>query len=114
MGIFTDCLPEEVKFYATHSDSVFAVVHDQEQVDKFLEIKQDVPHIKKVIYWDPKGLWSYTDSILLSFEDVVELGRAYDKEHPSLFDELVDKGHGEEIAAFCYTSGTTGLPRGAC
>ena len=68
VGIFTDCLPEEVKFYAEHSDSVFAVVHDQEQVDKFLEIKKDVPHIKKVIYWDPKGLWSYTDPILLSFD----------------------------------------------
>jgi len=112
VGIFTDCLPEEVKFYAAHSDSVFAVVHDQEQVDKFLEIKKDVPGIKKVIYWDPKGLWSYTDPILLSFDQVVELGKAYDQEHPNLFDQLVDQGNGGEIAAFCYTSGTTGLPKG--
>ena len=112
VGIFTDCLPEEVKFYAEHSDSVFAVVHDQEQVDKFLEIKKDVPNIKKVIYWDPKGLWSYTDPILLSFDEVVELGKQHDVKQPNLFDKLVDQGNGDEIAAFCYTSGTTGLPKG--
>jgi len=112
VGIFTDCLPEEVKYYASHSDSVFAVVHDQEQVDKFLEIKDDLPKIKNVIYWDPKGLWSYTDPILLSFEQVVELGHTHDRENPDLFDHLVDQGTGDEIAAFCYTSGTTGLPKG--
>ena len=112
VGIFTDCLPEEVKYYVEHSDSTFVVVHDQEQVDKLLEIKNDVPKVKKVIYWDPKGLWSYTDPILLSFDEVVELGQDYEKKHPQLFDEIVDQGTGDDIAAFCYTSGTTGLPKG--
>ena len=112
VGIFTDCLPNEVKYYAEHSDSTFAVVHDQEQVDKFLEIKEEVPKLKKVIYWDPKGLWTYTDPILLSFDNVIELGKDYDKDHPRLFDEMVDQGSGDDIAAFCYTSGTTGLPKG--
>jgi len=111
VGIFTDCLPEEVKYYAVHSDSVFAVAHDQEQVDKFLEIKKDLPKIRNVIYWDPKGLWSYADPILLSFDQVVKMGKAHDKEHPDLFDNIVDQGNGEEIAVFCYTSGTTGLPK---
>jgi len=112
VGIFTDCLPNEVKYYAEHSDSTFAVVHDQEQVDKFLEIKNEIPKLKKIIYWDPKGLWTYTDPILLSFDKVIELGKDYDKNHPQLFDEMVDKGSGDDIAAFCYTSGTTGLPKG--
>lgn len=112
VGIFTDCLPEEVKYYAVHSDSVFAVVHDQEQVDKFLEIKQEIPKIKKIIYWDPKGLWSYQDPMLMSFDQVLELGQTYDREQPHLFDEMVDQGRGDDIAAFCYTSGTTGLPKG--
>jgi len=112
VGIFTDCLPEEVKYYAEHSDSVFAVVHDQEQVDKFIEIKKDLPGMKKVIYWDPKGLWTYNDPILLSFDEVVDLGKEHDQAHPNLFDALVEQGTGDEIAAFCYTSGTTGLPKG--
>lgn len=112
VGIFTDCLPKEIKYYVEHSDSTFVVVHDQEQVDKLLEIKNDVPKVKKVIYWDPKGLWSYTDPILLSFDEVIELGQDYEKKHPQLFDEIVDQGTGDDIAAFCYTSGTTGLPKG--
>ena len=112
VGIFTDCLPGEIKYYVEHSDSTFVVVHDQEQVDKLLEIKNDVPKVKKIIYWDPKGLWSYTDPILLSFDEVVELGQDYEKKHPQLFDEIVDQGTGDDIAAFCYTSGTTGLPKG--
>ncbi len=112
VGIFTDCRPEEVKFYAQHSDSVFAVVHDQEQVDKFLEIKTEIPKIKNIIYWDPKGLWSYRDPLLLSFDEVVELGKQYERTYPELFDQLVDQGNGDEIAVLCYTSGTTGLPKG--
>ncbi|HDH86770.1 MAG TPA: long-chain fatty acid--CoA ligase [Desulfobacteraceae bacterium] len=113
VGIFTDCLPEEIKYYIRHSDSTFVVVHDQEQVDKILEIKNNVPKVKKVIYWDPKGLWSYTDPILLSFDEVIKLGYDYENKHPQLFDEIVDHGKGNDIAAFCYTSGTTGLPKGA-
>ncbi len=113
VGIFTDCLPEEVKYYVEHSDSTFVVVHDQEQVDKLLQIKNDVPKVKKIIYWDPKGLWSYTDPLLLSFDEAIELGQDYEKSHPQLFDQMVDQGTGDDIGAFCYTSGTTGLPRGA-
>ncbi len=112
VGIFTDCLPNEVKYYAEHSDSTFAVVHDQEQVDKFLEIKNDVPKLKKVIYWDPKGLWTYTDPILLSFDEVIALGKDYEQNNPQLFDEMVDQGRSDDIGVFCYTSGTTGFPKG--
>jgi long-chain acyl-CoA synthetase len=99
VGIFTDCTPPEVKFYVTDSDSTFVVAHDQEQVDKLLQIKEDLPLVKKVIYWDPKGLWSYEDPILISFPDMVQLGKGYEKNHPNLFEE--------------GTSGTTGLPKGA-
>ena len=112
VGIFTDCLPEEIKYYVEHSDSTFIVAHDQEQVDKILEIKNDIPKVKKVVYWDSKGLWSYTDPLLLSFDEVIKLGVDYEKEHPQFFDEIVGQGSGEDIAAFCYTSGTTGLPKG--
>jgi len=112
VGIFTDCLPEEIKYYVGHSDSTFVVAHDQEQVDKILEIKNDITRVKKVIYWDHKGLWSYTDPILLSFDEVIKLGYDYENKHPQLFDEIVDQGSSDDIAAFCYTSGTTGLPKG--
>lgn len=113
VGVYTDCTPPEVKFFVSDSDSTFVVAHDQEQVDKLLQIKNDLPLVKKVIYWDPKGLWNYEDPILISFPDMIQLGKDYEKEHPGLFEEYVENGKGEEIALICYTSGTTGLPKGA-
>jgi long-chain acyl-CoA synthetase len=113
VGIYTDCTPPEVKFFVTDSDSTFVVAHDQEQVDKLLQIKDNLPLVKKVIFWDPKGLWNYEDPILISFPDMVQLGKEYEKKHPGLFEESTENGKGEEIALICYTSGTTGLPKGA-
>lgn len=113
VGIFTDCLPSEVRYYVEHSDSTFVVAHDQEQVDKLLEIKDQLPRLKKVIFWDPKGLWGYDDHLLMQLDEVIEIGRAYEKSRPGLFDEMLDAGKGEDVAVICYTSGTTGLPKGA-
>ena len=113
VGIYTDCSPPEIKYFVTDSDSTFVVAHDQEQVDKLLQIKGDLPNVKKVIYWDPKGLWNYVDPVLISFSEVVKLGHSYEKENPGLFEENVENGKGEDVAIICYTSGTTGLPKGA-
>ena len=112
-GIFVDSIPSEVKYIAEHSDSKFAIVNDQEQTDKFLEIKGELPLLKKVIYWDPKGLRNYDDPILISYAEVITLGKEYEETHPGLFEQNVDKGRSNDTAFIYYTSGTTGLPKGA-
>jgi len=112
-GIFVDSVPSEVKYIAEHADAKFALVNDQEQTDKFLEIKDELPSLKKVIYWDPKGLKNYDDPILISFTEVVKLGREYEETHPGLFEQNVEKGKADDTAFVYYTSGTTGLPKGA-
>ena len=112
-GIFVDSIPSEVKYVAEHSGAKFAIVNDQEQTDKFLEIKDELPLLKKVIYWDPKGLRDYDDPLLASFNEVIALGKEYEKTHPGLFEQNVERGKGEDIAFIYYTSGTTGLPKGA-
>lgn len=112
-GIFVDSIPSEVKYVASHSGASFAIANDQEQTDKFLEIKSDLPNLKRIIYWDPKGLRNYDDPMLMSFADVVRAGREYEREHPGLFEQNVDRGRGDDLAFIYYTSGTTGLPKGA-
>ncbi len=112
-GIFVDSIPSEVKYIAEHSGAKFAVVNDQEQTDKFLEIKDELPRLRKVIYWDPKGLRNYDDPILSSFGDVVERGRQFEQAHPGRFEQNLQKVSGEDTAFIYYTSGTTGLPKGA-
>ena len=112
-GIFVDSIPADVKYIAEHSGAKFAIVNDQEQTDKFLQIKDELPSLKKVIYWDPKGLRNYDDPIIISFTEVMKLGREYEETHPGLFEQNVEKGKGDDIAFIYYTSGTTGLPKGA-
>jgi len=102
-----------VKYIAEHSGARFAIVNDQEQTDKFLEIKDELPSLKKVIYWDPKGLRNYDDPILITFAEVIKLGREYEQTHPDLFEQNVEKGKADDTAFIYYTSGTTGLPKGA-
>jgi long-chain acyl-CoA synthetase len=113
IGIFTDCIPKEIEYVVNHSDAIFVVAHDQEQCDKLLEIQDRVPKVKRVIYWEERGLWGYDDPWLMEFEEVEALGHEYEKNHPGQFEELIAQGSGDDLAIFSYTSGTTGLPKGA-
>jgi long-chain acyl-CoA synthetase len=113
VGIFTDAIPNEMEYVATHSEAVLILAKDQEQCDKFLEIREKIPLVKRVIYWDPKGMWGYDDPWLMDLEEVCELGRKLHAAKPELFDELVGQGNGNDLCNICYTSGTTGLPKGA-
>lgn len=113
VGIFTDSSPLEIEYIVAHSDSTLVFAKDQEQCDKLIEIKDRLPKVERVIYWDEKGLWSYDDEWLLDYDEVQALGRHLHEEKPALFDQLVDAGKADEFAIFCYTSGTTGQPKGA-
>ncbi len=113
VGIFTDSTPQEIQYIVDHSDTIFVFAKDQEQCDKLLEIRDQLPKVRNVIYWDEKGLWSYDEAWLLSFEDLKAAGQTLDESQPGLFAESVEKGQGDDLAIFCYTSGTTGVPKGA-
>jgi len=113
VGIFTDAGPTEMEYVISHSEAVIAMAKDQEQCDKLLEIREKIPNVKKVIYWDPRGMWYYDDPWLISFEEVQAIGHKVLEEQPGLFETMIEQGSGTDLANFCYTSGTTGLPKGA-
>ncbi len=112
-GIFVDSTPSEVKYVTAHSGARFAVVNDQEQTDKFLEIKAELPSLEKVIYWNTKGLKDYDDPILISFTEVIKMGRLYEEAAPGSFEQKLEAQTGDDIAFIYYTSGATDLPKGA-
>ncbi len=111
-GIFVDSTPSEAKYIAAHSGAKFAIVNDQEQTDKFLEIKDELPSLKKVIYWNPKGLKNYDQPILISLGEVIEKGRLCEENDPDLFTRNVVKQSGDDTAFIYYTAGTSDLPKG--
>lgn len=114
VGVCSDSTPLEIKFFAEDSESRFAVVQDQEQVDKLLEIIQELPLLEKIIFWNYKGLAHYDHPVLMGYQQVLEAGGKFEEGHPDLFEQNVDSGRAEDVCALVYTSGTTGAtPKGA-
>jgi long-chain acyl-CoA synthetase len=113
VGLYQDSNLNEVAYVIDHCDAAFVVAEDQEQVDKVLGMIDKLPKVRHLIYTDPRGLRNYTHPALLSFESVSSLGRQVLSERASLWDESVGRGTAEDLALICYTSGTTGFPKGA-
>jgi long-chain acyl-CoA synthetase len=110
VGIYTTSSAREVQYVVDHSDSRFFFVEDEEQLDKYLEVRKDLPKVEKVIVFDMEGLRHFRDPMVMSFEDLVELGAKTDAENPGLFEQIIDMGKAEEIASIIYTSGTEKYP----
>jgi long-chain acyl-CoA synthetase len=114
VGLYSDLSPAEIEYIAHNSEARFAVVEDQEQVDKFLQIKDELPLLEKVIYWSYKGLAHYDEPVLMGYRELARLGEVYEEKHPGLFERNVEAGKPDDVCAIVYTSGTTcDAPKGA-
>jgi long-chain acyl-CoA synthetase len=109
---YPDMTPPEIAYILGHSETTIAVCEDQEQVDKVIEQAKNLPKLRRIIYWDEKGMWSYKDPMLMSFQKVQEEGRLQEEKHPAAFEDVIKSGRGTDMCGICYTSGTTGLPKG--
>lgn len=113
VGVYTTCSSEEVKYHLSHSEARFFFVEDEEQLDKALEIREQLPNLEKIIVMDMKGLRHFNDPMVISFDELLEKGREIDEKDPALFKQRVEKTRPQDIATFVYTSGTTGPPKAA-
>ena len=112
-GIYPTDSSRQVEYILNDSGSRFLFVENEEQLDKYLDVRERCPQLRKVIVFDLEGLAAFRDPQVLAFDELQALGRNYEADHPKLWDELVNASAPEELALLVYTSGTTGPPKGA-
>ena len=112
-GVYSTNAPEQVAYVVGHSESKLLFVENEEQVDKVLQIYSDLEQLKKVVVWDPKGLWGFSHEGIMFYDQFLEQGSTYLKDYPTCVQERMDAIDPQETAMMIYTSGTTGRPKGA-
>jgi long-chain acyl-CoA synthetase len=110
--LYQDAIANEMAFVIEDAEVGFAVAEDQEQVDKLLEIQPRCPHLKRIVYDDPRGMRNYDSPLLVSADEAERLGRERDAREPGFFAAEVERGQSSDVAVILYTSGTTGNPKG--
>jgi len=111
IGIFQDSLHEEVVYLLNKSNATVVIAEDEEQCDKLLELGDEIPAVKVIVYCDPRGMRKYDDKRLINIEDIYQQGQKIAEASPELYDRMVDATDANKTAIYCTTSGTTSKPK---
>jgi long-chain acyl-CoA synthetase len=112
VGVYPTSAPDQIAYVAGHSESKILFIENEEQVDKILQILPEL-RVKKVIVWDPKGLWGFSQERIIFFEEFLKVSGAFLEQNPDCVERRLAEIRQEDTAMIIYTSGTTGRPKGA-
>jgi len=112
-GIYTTDSSSQLAYLVKDSESRFLFLENDEQLDKFLAVRDALPGLTKVIVYDREGLHDYHDDQVMFIEELYDLGRVHEKKNAGLFEAEIAKSKPDDTAILVYTSGTTGPPKGA-
>jgi long-chain acyl-CoA synthetase len=111
-GIYTTDSASQLAYIVNDSDARFLIVENDEQLDKYLEVQNEMPNLLKVIVLDAEGLHDFADGKVMFLKDLYALGAEELKRQPRRFEEDIARSTPDDIAILIYTSGTTGMPKG--
>ena len=113
IGVYSSSVRDEVAYLLAYAEVSVVFAEDQEQVDKILDRRAELPSVKRVVFEDPRGMRDYQDDWLMSWDALLTAGAALGEREPDLFEAHVAQGEPDDICHLSTTSGTTGRPKAA-
>ncbi|EXI93129.1 MAG: Long-chain-fatty-acid--CoA ligase FadD15 [Candidatus Accumulibacter sp. BA-94] len=110
--LYQDAVASEMLFALLDAEVRFIFVEDQEQVDKLLEIREQLPLLEHLFYDDARGMRHYTQPDIHDIRELMAMGRIHNRNHPDLLASEIAAGVADDVSVMLYTSGTTGQPKG--
>lgn len=112
-GIYTTCSPEQIQYVLDHAQCRVFILEGEEQLDKILTIRSQLPHLQHIVVIDPEGLRTFQDPMVLMWDQFLTLGQEHARRHPDALADRLAAIDPDQMAVLIYTSGTTGPPKGA-